>query len=183
MRQLTFFSALVVTIICCVGITIAAPFDTDFVTWHQPNGVTFIARFWGDEFFSWFETQDGYRIYRAFNGWYYYASLDAIGEYTASTSRVGIEPPLASSYKLERSASRIAQINQRIYEFNHAYQSNALPKRQTPDGLMSAIPETLKLAVILVEFQDTLHYNPNVYPRIGGYLKTDFEKELFSSNG
>ncbi|MBA4313215.1 MAG: hypothetical protein C0417_11360 [Chlorobiaceae bacterium] len=182
MKQLTFFSALVVTIICCVGITIAAPFDTDFVTWHQPNGVTFIARLWGDEFFSWFETQDGYRIYRSADGWYYYAKLDAIGEYTASTSRVGIEPPLASSYKLERSASRIAQINQRIYEFNHAYQSNTLPKRQTPDGLMSAIPETLKLGVILVEFQDTLHYNPNVYPRIGGYLKSDFENELFSQN-
>ena len=47
----------------------AAPFDTDFVTWHQPNGVTFIAWFWGDEFISWFETQDGYRIYRAANGW------------------------------------------------------------------------------------------------------------------
>jgi len=68
----------------------AAPFDTDFVTWHQPNGVTFIAWFWGDEFISWFETQDGYRIYRAANGWYYYATLDSIGEYTGSSFCVGI---------------------------------------------------------------------------------------------
>ncbi len=26
------------------GVLIAAPFDTDFVTWTQPNGVTFIAQ-------------------------------------------------------------------------------------------------------------------------------------------
>ncbi len=148
----------------------------------QPNGITFIARQWGDEFFSWFETSGGYRIYQAADGWYYYAKLDMAGEFAGSTSRVGIDPPLASAYKLERSTARVSEIQQWKNEFGTRY---ARPMQEAKENIrrpMTATPETLKIAIILVEFTDSVHYNPNVFPRIGGYLKSDFEKEFFSSN-
>jgi M6 family metalloprotease-like protein len=162
---------------------VAAPFDSGFKLWTQPNGVTFTARLWGDEFFNWMETTEGYRIYRAANGWYYYAILDAAGEFRASDSRVGIEPPLASSYKLERSASRLAQIQQWIDNFNTHYAGTTPHKAQLGKRILSVSPETVKVGVILVQFTDTLHYKSATSgPRPNGYFKTDFEKELFSQD-
>jgi len=84
--------------------------DTGYITWKQPDGTEFTARLWGDEFFSWMETNDGYRITRDFDDWYYYAILDASGEFSPSNSKVGIDNPLTGSLGLERSSGRIAEI-------------------------------------------------------------------------
>jgi len=59
---LTYMLFVAVIIVFCFSQMFAAPFDTGFIQWSQPNGVTFAARYWGDEFEWWFETQDGYRI-------------------------------------------------------------------------------------------------------------------------
>lgn len=61
--------------------------DTGFITWEQPDGTDFIARSWGDEFFYWMETDNGYRIIESSDGWYYYATLDIYGEFTATSSK------------------------------------------------------------------------------------------------
>ena len=50
----------------------------------QPDGTTFVAHAWGDEFESNRETADGYVFVYGRDGWYYYAELDAKGEYVAS---------------------------------------------------------------------------------------------------
>jgi len=94
----------------------AAPFDSGFIVWAQPNSTTFVARAWGDEFFWWMETSDGYRIILGDGGWYYYATLDERGEFAPTNARVGIDSPPSGSYQLERSASRIAEIEQWIAE-------------------------------------------------------------------
>ena len=91
-----------------------APFDSGMRQWLQPNGVTFTARLWGDEYLSWMETSGGYRITQGSGGWYYYARLDAAGEFAPTSARVGLERAPSGSYKLERSSVRIAAINQRI---------------------------------------------------------------------
>lgn len=166
------------------GVLIAAPFDTGFITWTQPNGVTFIARLWGDEFQYWFETQSGHRIIQSSDNWYYYATLNADGEYTATTLRVGIDSPPSSSYKLERSATRIAAINQQIAEFQEQLRRNAewFAQKQAAARALGQ-PVVLRLGVILVEFQDVRHYrdttNPDLYY---GYKKASFDSMLFSTN-
>ncbi len=84
--------------------------DTGSITFKQPNEVEFTARSWGDKFFHFMETQDGYRIVQDFDGWYYYAILDEHGEFAPSDKYVGIDNPLTESYKLDRSPQQKAEI-------------------------------------------------------------------------
>ncbi len=80
-------------IISCKLEILSAPFDSGMSLLQQPNGITFTGRIWGDEFIYWAETQDGYRFVQSGDGWYYYATLNAQGEYTATTYKVGIDTP------------------------------------------------------------------------------------------
>src|SRR6266567_1613792 len=102
----------VIALLLCVRIVSACPFDTGFIQWTQPNSVAFTARFWGDEFIWRMETQDGYRIIKASDSWYYYVTLNASGDYIPTTSRVSIDSPPSGCYHLERSASCTNVINQ-----------------------------------------------------------------------
>ena len=158
---------------------LAAPFDTGFIEWTQPSGTPFIARVWGDEFFSWMETQDGYRVVRGSGGWYYYAMLDAEGDFTATQLRVAVDVAPAGSYKLERSQEAIATIRNRIVEFSrqiewrHQY---FMEKQAIARTLGQPVRDTL--GVILVEFQDVKHFG---YPS-GGYFKATSDSMFFSQN-
>jgi hypothetical protein len=102
-----------------------APFDTGMFTLTQPNDVTFTGRIWGDEFIYWMETENGYRFVQTFDGWYFYATLDQNGEYAPTNYKVGIDSPPASSYKLERSQSRLNEIADEIEQFNDQIELNA----------------------------------------------------------
>lgn len=101
-----------------------APFDTGMITLTQPNDVTFTGRIWGEEFIWWAETENGYRFIQSGDGWYYYATLDKNGEYAPTNYKVGMDWPPASSYKLERTESRIEEITQQIEEFNKQIELN-----------------------------------------------------------
>jgi hypothetical protein len=92
---------------------------------QQPDGTTFIGRIWGDEFFNWMETEDGYRFVQAGDGWYYYATLDQYGEFAPTIYKVGIDSPPPSAYQLERTQSRIDEINQKVEEFNEQIELNS----------------------------------------------------------
>ncbi|MFQ5584810.1 MAG: hypothetical protein ACE5GL_10280 [Calditrichia bacterium] len=60
-----------------LSLCIAAPFDSGWREWRQPNAVTFTARHWGDEFQWWMRTDDGYSIIKGSNGYFYYAVPDS----------------------------------------------------------------------------------------------------------
>ena len=53
----------------------SAPFDTGMITLTQPNAVSFTGRIWGDEFFFWAETEDGYRFVQSGDGWDDYCNV------------------------------------------------------------------------------------------------------------
>ncbi|MDP2366509.1 MAG: hypothetical protein Q8M94_22370, partial [Ignavibacteria bacterium] len=162
-----------------------APFDTGMITLKQPNNVTFTGRIWGDEFIYWAETQDGYRFVETFEGWYYYATLDQDGEYAPTNYKVGIDSPPASSYQLERTQTRLNEIREQIERFNEQIELNRLwyaQKQSEADAHEQ--PVTLKVGVILIEFQDVKHYRDTIPPSIrpDGYLTTDFDSMMFSYN-
>lgn len=94
-----------------------APFDTGMITLQQPDRTEFTGRIWGDEFFYWAETEDGYRFVQSGDEWYYYVQLDENGEFTATEYKVGIDEPPSESYQLERTQARIDEINQQIEDF------------------------------------------------------------------
>lgn len=162
----------------------AAPFDSGFIQWTQPDNTTFVARAWGDEFFWWMETDDGNRIVQGAGDWFYYATLDENGEFAPSEARVGIDSPPPESYKLERSASRIAEIQQWVADASAQIAFNAQwfadKQAQNPGA-----PVVLRIGVLFVEFQDVRHYQsppPPIGNREHGYLKADFDSMMFSQN-
>ncbi len=107
----------IINLIIFVTLVNASYMDTGFIEWQQPNGATFIARTWGDEFENRMETENGYRICKAIDGYYYYAVLDEFGEYKPSDNKVSIDQPLAESLQLERSVERKAEIYAEIDTF------------------------------------------------------------------
>ncbi|RKY83615.1 hypothetical protein DRQ11_12790 [candidate division KSB1 bacterium] len=150
----------------------ASHFDSGWIQYRQPNGVTFIGREWGDEFAYWCETKDGYRFVKNYDdGYYYYAALGPDGDFQPSRYKVGIGDPVKARIPkhLERSPSREAEIEASIKAFN-----DELDKIRS-----GTTPSEVFLGVILVEFHDVTHRDSNGYPP---YTKTDFENMLFSEN-
>ncbi len=150
---------------------------------QQPDGTIFIGKMWGDEFFWWAETEDGYRFVQSGDGWYYYAQLNQDGEFSPTNYKVGIDTPPAYSYQLERTQARIDEINQIRKEFDEQIELNRqwfAQKQAEAQGQ----PVTLKVGIILIEFQDVKHYRDTIPPiiRPDGYLTADFDSMMFSYN-
>jgi len=164
---------------------LSAPIYTAMITWSQPNGVTFIAQMWGDEFELNMETQNGYTVVQGSDAYYYYATLDASGNYTPTTLKVGIDnPPPPGSYKLQRSPSAINAINQ-LRAQAKADQEVAAQWFAQKQADASGQPVTIRLGVIFVEFADVKHFKSPLPPfgnRPDGYFKSDFDSMMFSQN-
>jgi len=141
--------------------------DTGFIKWEQPNGEEFVARHWGDEWISWMETEDGYRIIESPNGWFHYAKLDRIGEFTPSQAMVSIDNPPSKSKGLKRTQARIRKIEtERQAFYLSLQQQNSLTE------LSGSFPRTLKLGVVLLDF------TPSRITTI--YEKSVFDNMIFS---
>lgn len=167
-----------------VGMNMAlsyTPFDTGMITFSQPNKSTFTARTWGDLFFYWSETNSGNRIIQRTDGYWYFAILDGNGEFVASDSIVTLNDSPKSSYKLQRSSTRISEIEAEKVQYEHYLDSLAsiAELRDTP----------YRLGLFFVEFPDEKHSHfvggspkdPNA-ERPHGYLASDYEDMMFSAN-
>ncbi len=65
-------------------------------TLTQPDGTTFQARPWGDEWMSGWETEDGYTITQNAHGCWMYAVMSASGGFAATAYIAGIDDPAAA---------------------------------------------------------------------------------------
>ena len=68
----------------------AAPLDIPIT---QPDGTTFTARQWGDEWNHGFETLDGYTILQMADSWWVYARAAGDNLLSPSPLRVGLDSP------------------------------------------------------------------------------------------
>ncbi|MBV6421913.1 MAG: hypothetical protein DAHOPDDO_03201 [Ignavibacteriaceae bacterium] len=100
MKKLLYILFVVLLILLNYTTLKSAPFDTGMNELQQPDEKTFIGRIWGDEFFYWMETENGYRFVQSGDGWYYYATLDRYGEFAPTIYKVGIDSPEASEVTL-----------------------------------------------------------------------------------
>ena len=101
----------------------SCPIDPAVREYTQLDGKThFFAHAWGDEFLYNFETEDGYEIVKATDGWYYYATLDSTGDYTSSHYKVGLDDPSHQFIPkhLKRSPQRMEEINKSIQDFQNS---------------------------------------------------------------
>lgn len=88
---------------------LAAPYNGETFTYSQPGGATFQVRLWGDEFFAYQETLDGYLVIRDdVSGFFCYARVTPDGTDIVSTGiRVGarVPPRLARKQRLRSGAA------------------------------------------------------------------------------
>ncbi|NQV14356.1 right-handed parallel beta-helix repeat-containing protein [bacterium] len=162
-------------------------FDSEYITFKQPDKKKFIGRSWGDEFFYWSETESGYRIVKNSQGFWCYAILDEYGDFTSSDSVVAINEPLQSSLNLSRSSARIDSIKNGIDLFNAQVDSMAHYWDVNPPPIGH---QGIKIGVVFVEFPDSAyrHYKytvpflENGSARPNGYTADDWEGMLFSSD-
>lgn len=163
-------------------IFLAAPFDTGYIKWYQPDGTKFTARKWGDEFFNWFETEEGYAITLDADNWYKYSKLDNTGEYTASNKIVDKHKPTGFVKHLKRSIEKINTIlaeqdevaEYRLQKYNN-YKGKGgfgnLPKSNGNNTITTT--QSVKLGVFLVDFQNSQRED---------YDKYFYDDMLFSVN-
>lgn len=152
----------------------AGYYDSGYIEWTQPNGVTFTARVVGDEFCSSFETIDGYQVKMGKDYYYYYAILDDKGEFKCSKNRVGIDPPLKESFHLKRSVERLSQIQAEKEAFNQKLRQSLYYRIESGEILSSEGSTPIHMGIVLVEFSDVKHY-----PR---YKVDHFNYMMFSTN-
>lgn len=178
--RIPFIAAMLsITLVSLYEITVGVGVDTGYTIWSQPNAVTFTARMWGDEFAIDMETDDGYKIVRGGDDYFYYAELDANGEYTISTSKVAIDPPLQSSYQLQRSATRLAEIQSEIDQFNQLLEQRALEFAQEQEAAgFGTITKTI--GVLLVDFTPSERGSNASYPQ--GYYWDHYYDLIFSDD-
>ena len=79
------------------------------ITLEQPDGSSFEARLWGDEWLSGFETSDGFTIMQNGAGVWVYSTLDKEGSLTPSNQIVGKAPPQGLSPHLRPSSAQLPQ--------------------------------------------------------------------------
>ncbi len=139
-------------------------YDTGIITCVQPDSVEFRGREWGDELSSNGRTEDGYAfVWNRTDGYYYYAKLDSLGEFTSSGYKVGVDNPVANGIVkgLERSSERKAAIRASREQF--LADSTWTDSTGTAAGKVTAAqvapPPTITIGIILVEFDDV---HPNV---------------------
>jgi M6 family metalloprotease-like protein len=179
-KLIQYFSNFVLALLFVTQV-VASNFNNGSTTWSQPNNAIFTANTWGDEYRVWMETQEGYRFVPGSDGWYYYACLDSRGEFFPTQYRVGVDQPPTSSYKLERSSEREAEINRFIADKDSCAKIQSEIYKQLQIARNSeGRPLVVRINIILVEFNNRIHYTGG--NRLSGYLVTDFEKEFFSEN-
>ena len=129
----------------------AGPANSRIVTIVQPDGTTFQARPFGDEWYHGMETADGYTILRdSDSGWWSYAQATSSGALARSIERVGTTAPVGFPLHLRDAVSLARADQMRAQRDRRALRSAtgfSLPDWYEPTG-------TLRVLIILVEFAD-----------------------------
>ena len=171
----------VLALLVALGSNVKALVFDEWQVRTQPDGTTFTAHFYGDEISSSQFTSDGYAfVYRASDGYYYYAELDAQGEYVASAAKVGIDNP--SSYgiqkNLQRSAVRLAEIESARIAQGYADDPNNQVKGEfgDPSHFVCSSSNPCDAYVVLVTFDDAVTW----YDTRGGDTPYGYSWDLFN---
>jgi M6 family metalloprotease-like protein len=139
---------------CCSAL--AMPARNTVVTMKQPDGTSIKARLFGDEWYHFTETEDGYTIVKDQNGWWRYAQLDETGTFKPSDMKV--------TSRKGRTTDEILFINglsKHLRESEHIideYFDNLylepLECNSHSLNLKTVLPDTERVVVILVDYPD-----------------------------
>ncbi len=160
--RLTAFALIVLwaLLFATVGPALAAPANPHPFPLQQPDGTTFLARMYGDEWNNGFETLSGYTILQdPATGYWVYATLDGWGNLAPTTLRVGLDAPKNLTPHLREQRQRPL----------YAPPLNSIPRAPWP-----GVQGTLPTLFILVEFNDQKHVGSNA---------SDWAAKAFGTSG
>ncbi|OIO66444.1 MAG: hypothetical protein AUJ47_01435 [Candidatus Marinimicrobia bacterium CG1_02_48_14] len=149
--------------------------NTGFRTILQPDGTTFTAESGGSFYLPYNITDDGYQVVQDVDGWWYYAILDADGDFTPSAKRAAIDNPPNESYHLTRSPERVAVLNVLADSMNTAYWNNA---RYYREEIRDTGRELWTFGIVLVRFTDVGPHTNSTYPN--GFPASAYTNMFFS---
>jgi M6 family metalloprotease-like protein len=142
---------------------LAVPASSAIGTTQQPDGTVIQGRLFGDEFYHWSETVDGYVIMQSKDGWWRYAVKDATGDLVAGPQRVGVDPRPAGLQPMLRPDDQV--LSQKIRAAKRALGYREVlpaPAGVAPQAVPINLPPkeveprgTVKNLVILARFSDT----------------------------
>ena len=129
-------------------------------TLSQPDGSVFKVRVYKDELGLFMLTNEGHVIKNPRDGYYYYATFDEEGNVTPTDWQVGDDHPRTDLANLrEANAAALSKMGERFREGTDELRLQPAAK---PLGTLSDPPDSL--IVILVEFSDVKHQNPQDWP-------------------
>ncbi|MDD2202229.1 MAG: M6 family metalloprotease domain-containing protein [Firmicutes bacterium] len=149
-------SVMAITMLATPMTALAVPASPDVHVLSQPDGTTFEAVQWGDEWLNGLETSEGHTIvYNETTGFWEYARLSARGELEPSGIRPGSLPPL-EGIQMHLRPSRDIVLEKRSFE---------------PGISVRVVPPTgtANVPVIMINFND----------RTPTYFASDFQDLLF----
>ncbi|MFQ6092314.1 MAG: M6 family metalloprotease domain-containing protein, partial [bacterium] len=141
------------------GSVSAMPAPNFLITVTQPDGTPIQIRLFGDEWYSWAETEDGYTVIQDEDGWWRYAQLDEKGRFIPSDIEVspkgvrksaeiqftkGLRKHLRESQEVVQ--ERCEEMHLKPFQFN--------PRLSYREG---EVPITNNILLILVDYPDLPH--------------------------
>ncbi len=157
------------------SIALAVPAAPELLRLSQPDGLTFRARQWGDEFNHGWETQDGYSIIRdQYSQAWVYALPSSTGELMESSAIVGRSPPPTGLARGLKPASA-AMAQQRVERME------ALDVAAVQPAI--ALNGTANVLTILVNYQDrTTSYSPANFTNMLFGTGNNSMKDFYTEN-
>ncbi len=183
---LAWYSVLISLLLCWLQPAWSNSMDLGTREVLQPDGTRIAVREFGDEFGRYLAVKEGYVVQDTSTGYYHYARYDTAGHATPSSLRVGRDDGTSEVWRLALENEATLADRARKY------------REMGPDGRVlrsshGVLPTAL--LVLLVEFSDVKHQNPEDWPMAGlpadaerdksdypEYTVSDFETMLFGDS-
>ena len=148
------FLLLLGTLTLLPAAALAVQANPDPVDTTQPDGTPLTVRLFGDEWYHFYETDDGHAIVQAPDGWWWYATLDRDGRYTASPYRVGKPDPGLDQF-LQDIGPHLREHTQYWTENRERFLTHTMPGiLENAAKLDQGRRATLNVPVVLIQYPD-----------------------------
>lgn len=142
---------IIISLLCFTQNLYAVKAIQGVVTVTQPDGSKLKVQIYGDEFFSYYTTADGYTISKGKDGFFYYADYST-GQLMISSARVG---------GLTKGAFMSKGVPQSVINFRRSVAKAELEALMRSISTKSNASHPLRVLVILAQYSDLKFVTPN----------------------
>lgn len=122
----------------------------------QPDGTPVTVRLFGDEWYHYYESLEGFAIVQDEEGWWSYAALNAEGRYTSTTHRLGKTDPARTAF-LAMIGAHLREAAAIRNERRERFRSQTMPsilERAAKLAKPGQTAVTISVPVVLIQYPD-----------------------------